>query len=166
MTDPQILDDAMGFTPRLAGAMTIRPGGPAQSGAGRRSMEGSLHRSATQESMAASTSGPAWLEMSHDLRAQRAKEVLLQVLHHPLSLLHLVHYSLGCASKCDSSDILARKPCGCLVVSQAGLARKPCGCLVISQAGIAVGCLACLASKHAGMCHAYHCNYGNKLKPC
>ncbi|KAL0052814.1 hypothetical protein WJX82_008196 [Trebouxia sp. C0006] len=80
VTDPQILDDAMGFTPRLAGAMTIRPGGPAQSGAGRRSMEGSLHRSATQESMAASTSGPAWLEMSHDLRAQRAKEVLLQVL--------------------------------------------------------------------------------------
>jgi len=44
--------------------------------------------------MAASTSGPAWLEMSHDLRAQRAKEVLLQVLHQPLSLLHLVLYSL------------------------------------------------------------------------
>ncbi len=90
VTDPQILDDAMGFNPRLAGAMTIRPGGPAQSGAGRRSMEGSLHRSATQESMTASTSGPAWLEMSHDLRAQRAKEVLLQVLHRPLSLLLLV----------------------------------------------------------------------------
>ena len=69
-------------------------------------MEGSLHRSATQESMAASTSGPAWLEMSHDLRAQRAKEVLLQVLHHPLSLLHLVLYSLGCGFSGDSSDIL------------------------------------------------------------
>ncbi len=57
-------------------------------------MEGSLHRSATQESMAASTNGPAWREMSHDLRAQRAKEVLLQVLHHSLSLFHLVLYSL------------------------------------------------------------------------
>ncbi len=69
-------------------------------------MEGSLHRSATQESMAASTNGPAWLEMSHDLRAQRAKEVLLQVLHHTLSLLHLVLYSLGCGFSGDSSDIL------------------------------------------------------------
>lgn len=55
---------------------------------------GSLHRSATQESIAASTNGPAWLEMSHDLRAQRAKEVLLQVLHHTLSLFNLVLYSL------------------------------------------------------------------------
>ena len=92
-TDPQIIDDALRFTPRLAGAMTIKPGGPAYSGQGRRSMEGSLHRSSTQESMAATTSSPAWLEMSHDLRAQRAKEVLLQVLHSfPSSLLGAFHF--------------------------------------------------------------------------
>lgn len=85
VTDPQIISDTMAHTPRLAGAMTIRPGGPAQS-TGRRSMEGSvhhgnasLHRSSTQESMAVTGNGPSWLEMSHEFRAQRAKEVLLQV---------------------------------------------------------------------------------------
>ena len=81
ITDPQALDDFVS-SPRLAGAMTIRPGGPV---GGRRSMEGSghrgmsLHRTTTQDSMAATASGPSWFEMSHDLRAQRAKEVLLQV---------------------------------------------------------------------------------------
>jgi len=86
VTDPQIINDALTSTPRLAGAMTIRPGGPMQ---GRRSMEGSMHRtghvalqrSNTQDSMAVTANGPSWLEMSHDLRAQRAKEVLLQVLY-------------------------------------------------------------------------------------
>ena len=82
--DPQILDDLVS-SQRLAGAMTIRPGGPVSV---RRSIEGvpnrasvSLHRTTTQESMAATASGPSWLEMSHDLRAQRAKEVLLQVVN-------------------------------------------------------------------------------------
>ena len=85
ITDPQVLDDALVSSPRFAGAMTIRPGGPT---GGRRSMEGSvhrgnasLHRNTSQDSiMAATASSPSWLEMSHDLRAQRAKEVLLQVL--------------------------------------------------------------------------------------
>ena len=36
----------------------------------------SLHRS-TQGSMTAT--GPSWMEMSHEVRAQKAKEVLLQV---------------------------------------------------------------------------------------
>lgn len=83
ITDPQVLDNGLAFSPRLAGAMTIRPGGPAR---GRRSMEGSvqrvnmsLHRNTSQDSLAATTSTPSWLGMSHDLRAQRAKEILLQV---------------------------------------------------------------------------------------
>ena len=97
-TDPPIIDDAQRFTPRLAGALTIKPGGPTYSGQGRRSMEGSLHRSSTQESMAATGSAPAWLDMSHDLRAQRAKEVLLQVPHTFAS-------SLLCA--CHFSDVVA-----------------------------------------------------------
>lgn len=86
ITDPQVLDDVLVSSPRFAGAMTIRPGGPT---GGRRSMEGSvhrgntpLHRNTSQDSMAASASTPSWLGMSHDLRAQRAKEVLLQVLTH------------------------------------------------------------------------------------
>lgn len=90
VTDPQVLDDVS--SPRLAGAMTIRPGGPT---GGRRSMEGSvyrgntsLHRNASQDSsMAATASKSSWLGISHDLRAQRAKEVLLQVLTHARSLL-------------------------------------------------------------------------------
>ena len=87
ITDPQVFDDVLTSSPRLAGAMTIRPGGPR---GGRRSMEGSvhqgnasLHRNTSQDSsMAATASTPSWLGMSHDLRAQRAKEVLLQVLTH------------------------------------------------------------------------------------
>ena len=87
VTDPQVLDDVLTSSPRFAGAMTIRPGGPT---GGRRSMEGSvhrgnasLHRNTSQDSSKAATaSTPSWLGMSHDLRAQRAKEVLLQVLTH------------------------------------------------------------------------------------
>ena len=87
ISDPQVLDDVLVSSPRFAGAMTIRPGGPT---GGRRSMEGSvhrgntsLHRNTSQDSnMAATASTPSWLGMSHDVRAQRAKEVLLQVLMH------------------------------------------------------------------------------------
>lgn len=87
ITDPQVLDAVLDSSTRFAGAMTIRPGGPA---GGRRSMEGSvhrgkasLHRNTSQDSsMAATASTPSWIGMSHDLRAQRAKEVLLQVLTH------------------------------------------------------------------------------------
>ena len=89
-SDPQVLENSPVSSRQLAGAMTIRPGGPS---GGRRSMEGSVqHRVNSQDRMAATGSKPSWLGMSHDLRAQQAKEVLLQVcLQHPCQL-----HSGGC----------------------------------------------------------------------
>ncbi|KAL3159729.1 hypothetical protein ABBQ38_010135 [Trebouxia sp. C0009 RCD-2024] len=74
----QALDNIPVSSRQLMGAMTIRPGGPT---GGRRSMEASVQqRVNSQDRMAATGSKPSWLGMSHDLRAQQAKEVLLQVL--------------------------------------------------------------------------------------
>lgn len=76
-SDPQVLDNIPVSSRHLAGAMTIRPGGPTS---GRISMEGSVqHRVNSQDGMTATGLKPSWLGMSHDLRAQQAKEVLLQV---------------------------------------------------------------------------------------
>lgn len=73
----QALDNIPVSSRQLMGAMTIRPGGPT---GGRRSMEASVQqRVNSQDRMAATGSKPSWLGMSHDLRAQQAKEVLLQV---------------------------------------------------------------------------------------
>ena len=90
VAEPQFSNRAMHFPPRLAGAMTIRPGGPSQASQGRRSMDGALYHKGQgagqglgpqgQDSMGATAKGSTWLGLSHDLRAQRAKEVLLQVL--------------------------------------------------------------------------------------